>query len=67
MGQMNDLFAAQDAEQNLHQHITLGSATDLAGFRRAARHLLAQSVPPAMVMWHVSQPGAGQVQALGVE
>ena len=64
MGQMNDLFAVQDAAQDVHQHITLGSATDLAGFRWAARRLLAHSVPPAMVMWHVAQPGVGKEQDL---
>ena len=64
MGNMNDLFAAQDALQHLHHHITLASATDLAGFRRAARSLLAQRVPPAEVMWHVALHGSGQVQDL---
>ena len=64
MGQMNDLFAAQDT----HRHISLASATDLAGFRRAARMLLAQRITPAQVMWHVALNGSvdvnGQVQDL---
>ena len=62
MGQMNDLFAVQDAAQDVHQHITLGSATDLAGFRRAARSLLAQRVTPAQVMWHVVLNGSVDVK-----
>lgn len=68
MGQMNDLFVVQDAAQDVHQHITLGSATDLAGFRRAARSLLARRITPAQVMWHValnsSVDVSGQVQDL---
>ena len=43
---MNDLFA-DDCQQ-----ITLGSPTDLAGFRRAARQLLASGTPPEQVAWH---------------
>jgi DNA polymerase len=45
---MNDLFA--DDLQQIH----LASPTDLAGFRRAARRLLASSTPPDQVMWHSS-------------
>ncbi len=43
---MNDLFA--DDLQQIH----LASPTDLAGFRRAARHLLACSTLPEQVAWH---------------
>jgi uracil-DNA glycosylase len=60
MEHMTDLFAAQDT----HRHITLGHATDLAGFRQAARTLLAQQVPPADVMWHVAPCSSGQAQDL---
>ena len=42
---MNDLFA--DDLQQIH----LASPTDLAGFRRAARLLLAKGTPPDQVMW----------------
>ena len=43
---MNDLFA-DDLQQ-----INLASSTDLAGFRRAARCLLARGTPPEQVAWH---------------
>ena len=42
---MDDLFA--DDLQQIH----LASPTDLAGFRRAARRLLASGTPPDQVMW----------------
>ena len=57
MGHMNDLFAAPDAAQDVHHHVTLASATDLATFRSAARTLLSKGVLPAEVMWHVALQG----------
>ena len=43
---MNDLFADD------YQQIHLGGPIDLAGFRRAARHLLANGIAPEQVAWH---------------
>ncbi len=51
---MNDLFA-DDLQQ-----IQLAGPTDLAGFRRAARRLLASGTPPDQVMWL----GTGEATAL---
>ncbi len=50
---MNDLFA-DDCLQ-----ITLAGPTDMAGFRQAARHLLAKATRPEQVVWH----GTGGVMA----
>ena len=36
------------------QSVVLQSATDLPGFRRAARDLLARQIPPEQVAWHSS-------------
>ena len=43
---MNDLFADERIQ------ISLASPTDLAGFRRAARRLVASRTPPEQVAWH---------------
>ena len=40
------------ASSPLDQSVMLESATDLPGFRRAARDLLARRVPPEHVSWH---------------
>ena len=37
-----------------HVPVTLGGPTDLHGFRRAARSLLARQVPPENVSWHAT-------------
>ena len=44
-----------------HVPVTLGGPTDLDGFRRAARSLLARQVPPGQVSWH---PEGASVQDL---
>ena len=49
MGAMNDLFNTVDDTLTT---VSLASATDLAGFRRHARRLLAAHVAPAQVSWH---------------
>ena len=49
MGAMNDLF---DAVDDTLTSVSLASATDLAGFRRHARRLLAAHAAPAQVSWH---------------
>ena len=51
-----DLFA--DERQQIH----LASPTDLAGFRRAARRLVANGTPPEQVAWH-STGGAVDLMA----
>ncbi len=45
---MPDLSASRSAAQS----VVLESETDLSGFRRAARDLLARQIPPAQVSWH---------------
>ena len=43
---MNDLFADE------RQQVNLASPTDMAGFRHAARLLVASRTPPEQVAWH---------------
>ena len=60
MGVMNDLLtedlflAAEQAGGGRQQSVMLQGPVDLAGFRRAARRLLAQQVAPECVSWHSS-------------
>lgn len=42
-----------------HHHIVLDGPADVAGFRREARQLLAQQVPPARVQWQAGGAAAG--------
>ena len=45
-----DVAVAQSVTQA--RSVTLQTATDLPGFRRAARDLLARQIPPERVAWH---------------
>ena len=56
----SDLFADERTQ------ITLASPTDLAGFRRAARRLVASRTPPEQVAWHTTGV-AGIACAQGVD
>ena len=53
MGTMNDLLS-DDLFPQAAQAITLQGPVDLAGFRRAARALLAQNILPIHVSWHTT-------------
>jgi DNA polymerase len=64
---MNDLFA------DVRQQVNLAGPTDLAGFRRAARLLVASRTPPEQVAWHTtglasdaSAQGLGNAPPIGV-
>ena len=49
---MNDLFA--DLFESERLQVSLTSPTDLAGFRRACRRLVASRTPPDQVAWHTT-------------
>ena len=53
MGTMNDLLTNDLFPQTV-QTVTLQGPVDLAGFRRAARALLAQSILPEQISWHTT-------------
>ena len=53
MGVMNDLLT-NDLFPQAQLSVNLQGATDLAGFRRTARALLAQHMLPEQVSWHVA-------------
>ncbi len=53
MGVMNDLLT-NDLFPQAMLPVTLQGQTDLEGFRRAARGLLAQNILPGQVIWHCS-------------
>ena len=64
---MNDLFADE------RQQVNLAGPTDLAGFRRAARLLVASRTSPEQVAWHTtglasdaSAQGLGNAPPIGV-
>jgi len=57
----NDLFPQAPAP------VMLRGPADLEGFRRAARSLLAQQIPPAQVSWHSSDAPAHGLLALPPE
>ena len=62
----NDLFAAQPGSAP-QRYINLQGPSDLAGFRRAARRLLAQQVRPESVSWHSSQDSVRDLFAVAGE
>lgn len=47
----------------LSRTIEMASATDLAGFRQAARRLIVEQVPPEAVTWTLSYQGLGDLFA----
>ncbi len=57
MGVMNDLLTT-DLFGHMLRPVTLQGPTDFEGFRRSARALLAQQVPPSGVSWHCSDTRA---------
>jgi probable DNA metabolism protein len=69
MGVMNDLLT-NDLFPQAMLPVTLQGQTDLEGFRRAARGLLAQNILPGQVSWHCSTtpaegpPSAGTAHSL---
>ena len=71
MGVMNDLLT-NDLFPQAMLPVTLQGQTDLEGFRRAARGLLAQNILPGQVSWQCSTtpaegpPPAGTAQSLAV-
>jgi probable DNA metabolism protein len=60
MGVMNDLLTNDLFPQALLP-ITLQGQTDLEGFRRAARSLMAQQILPGQVSWDTSSTPAGEL------
>ena len=68
---MNDLSFDLFADERIQ--ISLASPTDMAGFRRAARRLVASRTPPEQVAWHTegvaNEPGlpdAEDAPAIGI-
>ena len=63
---MNDLFVDQPASAP-QRFISLQGPSDLAGFRTAARRLLAQQVRPESVSWHSSHDSMRDLFAVAGE
>ena len=63
---MNDLFVDQPASAP-QRFINLQGPSDLAGFRSAARRLLAQQVRPESVSWHSSHDSMRDLFAVAGE
>ena len=65
MAPASDVAAREAAASATGAHsIVLAGETDLDGFRREARRLLAAGVPPAAVEWHVAGAAEGNLFAV---